>query len=88
MSIDRIWDFLQRLSPLTRSCLLAELERLEVSGVDMPGSADIQAKLALIRSAQARSSNCWRSRSLSGLPEASQGISLSSPTISQRVGAL
>jgi hypothetical protein len=45
MSIDRIWDFLQRLSPLTRSCLLAELERLEVSGVDMPGSADIQAKL-------------------------------------------
>jgi len=45
MSIDRIWDFLQRLSPLTRSCLLAELERLELSGVEMPGSADIQAKL-------------------------------------------
>jgi hypothetical protein len=45
MSIDRIWDFLQRLSPLARSCLLAELERLEVSGVEMPGSADIQAKL-------------------------------------------
>jgi hypothetical protein len=45
MSIDRIWDFLQRLSPLARSCLLAELERLEVSGVDMPGSSDIQAKL-------------------------------------------
>ncbi len=43
--IDRIWEFLQRLSPLSRSCLLNELERLEGSGVDMPGSADIQAKL-------------------------------------------
>src|SRR5690348_7021182 len=42
---DQIWDFLQRLSPLTRSCLLAELERLELCGVDMPGSSDIQAKL-------------------------------------------
>ena len=45
MQIDRIWEFVQRLSPLTRSCLLAELERLELCGVDMPGSADIQAKL-------------------------------------------
>ncbi|HLZ01761.1 MAG TPA: hypothetical protein VKR55_06360 [Bradyrhizobium sp.] len=45
MPVDKIWDFLQRLTPLTRSCLLAELERLELSGVDMPGSADIQAKL-------------------------------------------
>lgn len=45
MPIDRIWEFLQRLSPLTRSCLLAELERLELSGVEMPGSADIRAKL-------------------------------------------
>lgn len=45
MPIDRIWDFLQRLSPLTRSCLLAELERLELCGVDVPGSTDIQAKL-------------------------------------------
>ena len=44
MQIDRIWEFVQRLSPLTRSCLLAELERLELCGVDMPGSADIQAK--------------------------------------------
>jgi hypothetical protein len=43
--VDRIWEFLQRLSPLTRSCLLSELERLELSGVDMPGSADIQARL-------------------------------------------
>jgi hypothetical protein len=45
MQIDRIWEFLQRLSPLTRSCLLTELERLELCGVDMPGSADIRAKL-------------------------------------------
>ncbi len=45
VEVDRIWEFLQRLSPMTRSCLLAELERLELCGVDMPGSADIQAKL-------------------------------------------
>lgn len=45
IQIDRIWDFLQKLPPLTRSCLLSELERLELCGVDMPGSADIQAKL-------------------------------------------
>jgi hypothetical protein len=42
---DQIWDFLQRLTPLMRSCLLAELERLEMSGIEMPGSADIQARL-------------------------------------------
>jgi len=45
MQVDKIWDFLQRLSPLTRSCLLTELERLELCGVDVPLSADIQAKL-------------------------------------------
>src|SRR5215475_1318495 len=45
MQVDRILEFLQRLSPLTRSCLLTELERLELCGVEMPGSADIQAKL-------------------------------------------
>src|SRR5271163_3748107 len=45
MQIDRIWEFLQRLTPLTRSCVLMELERLELCGVEMPGSADIQAKL-------------------------------------------
>jgi hypothetical protein len=43
--VDRLWEFLQRLSPLTRSCLLSELERLELSGIEMPGSADIQARL-------------------------------------------
>jgi hypothetical protein len=45
MQIEKIWEFVQRLSPLTRNCLLAELERLELCGVDMPGSADIRAKL-------------------------------------------
>ena len=45
MRVDRIWEFLQRLSPLTRSCLLTELERMELCGIDMPGSADLQAKL-------------------------------------------
>src|SRR5438477_8693093 len=45
MRVDRIWEFLQRLSPLTRSCLLTELERLELCGIDMPGSADLQARL-------------------------------------------
>ena len=42
---ERIWDFLQRLTPQTRSFLLSELERLETCGIDLPGSADIQAKL-------------------------------------------
>ncbi len=45
INVDRIWDFLQRLSPLTRSYLLTELERLELAGMEMPGSADIQARL-------------------------------------------
>jgi len=42
---ERIWDFLQRLTPQTRSFLLSELERLDTCGVNVPGSADIQAKL-------------------------------------------
>ena len=45
MPVERVWEYLQRLAPLTRSYLLAELERLELCGVDMPGSADIVAKL-------------------------------------------
>ncbi len=45
MQVERIWEFLQRLSPSTQNCLLAELERLELCGVDMPGSADIRARL-------------------------------------------
>jgi hypothetical protein len=59
--IDQISEFLQKLTPLSRSCLLSELERLELCGIDMPGSASVQAKLrAEFRkdgSTQARATN-------------------------------
>jgi len=59
--IDRLSEFLQRLTPLSRSCLLSELERLELCGIDMPGSSEIQARLrAEFRkdgSTQARATN-------------------------------
>ncbi|MDA9435122.1 hypothetical protein [Bradyrhizobium sp. CCBAU 51627] len=59
--IDELSEFLQKLTPLSRSCLLSELERLELCGIDMPGSAEIQAKLrAEFRkdgSTQARATN-------------------------------
>jgi len=42
---DRIQEYLQRLTPLARSNLLIELERLEVCGAELPGSAVILAKL-------------------------------------------
>jgi hypothetical protein len=42
---DQIQEFLQRLTPLTRGNLLTELERLEICGDEMPGSAEILAKL-------------------------------------------
>jgi hypothetical protein len=42
---ERIQDYLRRLTPLTRSSLLTELDRLEASGVEMPGAAEVQAKL-------------------------------------------
>jgi hypothetical protein len=42
---DRIQEFLQRLTPLTRNCLLTELERLETSERELPGSAELLAKL-------------------------------------------
>jgi hypothetical protein len=42
---DRIADYLQRLTPLARSSLLTELERLEVCGAEMPGTAVILEKL-------------------------------------------
>jgi hypothetical protein len=45
LQVDPLWEFLQRLSPLTRSCLLSELERLDMNGIEMPGSAEIQARL-------------------------------------------
>jgi hypothetical protein len=42
---DRIEDYLRRLTPSARSNLLTELERLEVCGAAMPGSAAILEKL-------------------------------------------
>jgi hypothetical protein len=42
---DRIQEFLQRLTPLTRNCLLTELERLETSEREMPGTGELLAKL-------------------------------------------
>jgi hypothetical protein len=42
---DRIQEFLQRLTPVTRNCLLTELERLEMSESELPGSAEIMARL-------------------------------------------
>lgn len=42
---DRIQEFLQRLTPLTRNRLLTELERLETSEGEIVGCAEILAKL-------------------------------------------
>jgi hypothetical protein len=42
---DRIEDYLQQLTPLARSNLLTELERLEVCGAEIPGSAVILEQL-------------------------------------------
>lgn len=43
--VDQIQEFLQRLTPLTRGNLLTELERLEVCGTEIPGTAPILQKL-------------------------------------------
>src|SRR5258708_12658469 len=42
---DPIQDELQRLRPLARSNLLTELERLESCGTEIPGSAELLARL-------------------------------------------
>ena len=42
---DRIGDYLQRLTPLTRNCLLTELERLELCGAEMQGAAPVKERL-------------------------------------------
>jgi hypothetical protein len=42
---DRIQSYLQRLTPLMRGNLLAELERLEQCGDEMPGAAEVLGKL-------------------------------------------
>lgn len=61
MMIDQLWEFLQRLTPLSRSCLLSELERLELSGVEIPGSSEIQARLR----AEFRQDNSTKTRASS-----------------------
>jgi len=45
MRVNRIHEFLRRLTPLTRSSLLTELERLEMCESEMPGSEEILATL-------------------------------------------
>jgi hypothetical protein len=45
MHADRIQKYLQRLTPLARGNLLTELERLELCGAEIPGSAEIVANL-------------------------------------------
>ena len=45
MQIERMWEFLRRLTPPTQNSLLTELERLELCGIEMPGSVDIRARL-------------------------------------------
>jgi hypothetical protein len=42
---DGIEEYLKRLTPLARSNLLTELERLELCGTGMPGAADVLEKL-------------------------------------------
>jgi len=42
---DPIQEFLQRLTPMTRGNLLTELERLEICGAEIPGSAEILNRL-------------------------------------------
>jgi hypothetical protein len=42
---DPIQDYLQRLKPLARANLLTELERLEMCGTEIPGSAEVVASL-------------------------------------------
>lgn len=43
--VDRIQEYLQRLTPLARNNLLTELERLEVCGIEIPGAVAIIEKL-------------------------------------------
>jgi hypothetical protein len=45
MITDRLQEFLQRLTAPTRSNLLTELERLELCGAEIPGSATVMEKL-------------------------------------------
>src|SRR3984893_10475666 len=64
LEADPIGDYLQRLTPLARSSLLTELERLEVCGAEIPGADAILEKLrAEFRkdgAVQNRVGNPWR----------------------------
>jgi hypothetical protein len=61
MQADRVHEYLQRLTPLARGNLLTELERLELCGAEIPGSAEIVARLRAEfrkdRSTQSRAEN-------------------------------
>jgi hypothetical protein len=61
MQFDRVRDYLRRLTPLARGNLLAELERLEICGEEMPGAAAVldtlRAELRKGGQAQDRGSN-------------------------------
>jgi len=43
--VDQLQEYLQRLTPLARSNLLTELERLELCGAEVPSSAALMEKL-------------------------------------------
>src|SRR5579859_1292561 len=45
IQVDQLQEYLQRLTPLARSNLLTELERLELCGAEVPGSAALMEKL-------------------------------------------
>jgi hypothetical protein len=45
IQVDQLQEYLQRLTPLARSNLLTELERLELCGAEIPGSAAILERL-------------------------------------------
>jgi hypothetical protein len=45
IQVDQLQEYLQRLTPLARSNLLIELERLELCGTEIPGSAALMEKL-------------------------------------------
>jgi hypothetical protein len=55
---ERISEFLQRLTPLTRGALLTELERLEQCDDEIPGSGEILARLR----AELRKDGSWQNR--------------------------
>jgi hypothetical protein len=43
--VNRVCEFLQKMTTISRRCLLSQLERLELCGIDVPGSSDILVML-------------------------------------------